>query len=180
MLMKADQCCLLIVDVQQRLVPAVADPQRVVDRCAILMRAAARLAIPVIVSEQYPRGIGPTVADLRALAPADAVLEKLHFSCMADAGLRRRIGEVGRRQIVVAGIEAHVCVLQTVLDLRAAGQEVFVATDACSSRDSANAAAAFARMARNGAEAVTTEMVLFEWLHVAGTAEFKDTMALIK
>jgi len=180
MLMKAEESCLLVVDVQERLAPAVAESQRVIDRCGVLMRAAARLAIPVMISEQYPKGIGPTVAALRALAPAEAVVEKMHFSCMADAGLRRRIGDLGRRQVVVGGTEAHVCVLQTVLDLRAAGYEVFVAADACSSRDPANAAAAFARMRRNGVETVTTEMVVFEWLHRAGTPEFKELMPLIK
>lgn len=180
MLITAEKSCLLIVDVQDRLAPAVAEHERVIERCGVLMRAAQRLAIPVIVSEQYPQGIGRTVAALQGLAPAGAVAEKMHFSCMADAELRRRIDDLGRRQVVVGGMEAHVCVLQTVLELRAAGYDVFAVADACSSRKTSDAAAAFARMSRNGVEVVTSEMVVFEWLHRAGTPAFKDLMPLIK
>lgn len=180
MLMKADQSCLLVVDVQEGLVPAVADPQRVIDRCGVLMRAATRLGVPIIVSEQYPKGLGHTVAALRHHTPPGAVVEKVHFSCAADPVLRERIGVLGRGQVVVAGMEAHVCVLQTALDLAEQGYHVFVAADACSSRDPQNAAAAFERMRRNGVETVATEMVVFEWLHRAATPEFKKLMALIK
>lgn len=180
MRMSAEKSLLLIVDVQERLLPAMAEARLVAQRCAVLMRGAARLGLPVLVSEQYPKGIGPTIPELRALAPDGAVLEKMHFSCAEDAGLAERVAAAGRRQLVVAGIEAHVCVQQTALGFQEAGYQVFVAADACSSRDAANAELAFHRMRANGVEVVSSEMVLFEWLHRAGTPEFKDLLALIK
>lgn len=180
MLMKVDQSCLLIVDVQERLAPAVSENQRVIERCGVLMRAAARLGVPTVVSEQYPKGIGHTVAPLRELASPESTLEKVHFSCGADPALRERLATLTRPQVIVAGMEAHVCVLQTVLDLAGQGYKVFVVADACSSRDPRNADAAFERMRRNGIEIVTTEMVVFEWLHRAATPEFKELMSLIK
>lgn len=180
MLMKAEDSLLLIVDVQERLLPAMAEARQVAQRCEILMRGALRLGVPLLVSEQYPKGIGPTIPDLRGLAPPGAVLEKLHFSCGEDPMIAERIAVSGRRQLVLAGIEAHVCVLQSALVFRQRGYQVFVVADACSSRDAANADLAFQRMRAGGVEVVASEMVLFEWLHRAGTPEFKDLIALIK
>ncbi|MGE5547577.1 MAG: hydrolase [Solirubrobacterales bacterium] len=180
MLLDAKRSCLLIVDVQEGLAPVMADTRAVLRHCGLLLRGADRLAIPVLISEQYPKGLGPTLGELRELAPADAVVEKLHFACSAEPALRGRIDALGRPQVVVAGIEAHVCVLQTALGLKAAGYEVAVVADACSSRTAANHAAALERLRANGVEVVTTEMVLFEWLHCAGTPEFKDLVRLIK
>lgn len=180
MLMKANAGSLVIVDVQERLLPAMAEPERVLRNCGRLMRAAARLGLPMLVSEQYPRGIGATVGALRELAPAEAVLEKLHFSCGEDPGFTARLAALQRRQVVVAGIEAHVCVLQSCLRFKEQGYDVFVVADACSSRDSRNADLAFQRLRTGGVTVASTEMVLFEWLHCAGTPEFKDLMTLIK
>ncbi|MBF0306728.1 MAG: hydrolase [Alphaproteobacteria bacterium] len=181
MLMRAETSSLLIVDVQERLCPVMAEPRMVIQGCVRLMAAARELAVPLLVSEQYPKGIGPTMFDLRELAPPEAVVEKLHFSCAHEPAVMERIAAAaGRRQIVMAGIEAHVCVLQSALGLKERGYEVFVVTDACSSRQQANADAAFRRMRDNGIETVTIEMVLFEWLHRAGTPEFKRLLPLVK
>ncbi len=180
MLMTARDSGLVIVDVQERLLPAMADPDSVVRGCGTLMQAARRLDLPMLVSEQYPKGIGPTVAALKALMAPDAVLEKLHFSCGEDPGVTDRLRGFGRRQVVVAGIEAHVCVLQSALRFRQQGYEVFVAADACSSRVPRNAEIGFDRLRQNGVSVVSVEMVLFEWLNCAGTPEFKDLMKLIK
>lgn len=180
MLMKAEDALLLIVDVQERLLPAIAEARLVARHCEILMKGAARLNLPTLVSEQYPRGIGHTIPELRVLAAPEAVLEKLHFSCGEDSGITERVASYRRRQLVLAGIEAHVCVLQSALRFQEMGYQVFVAADACSSREQANADLAFQRMRANGVEVVATEMVLFEWLHCAGTPEFKDLIALIK
>jgi nicotinamidase-related amidase len=144
------------------------------------MRAAERLAIPVLISEQYPKGLGPTVGELLALAPADAQVEKIHFSCAFSPEAKGRLDALGRKQVVIAGIEAHVCVLQTALGLKEAGYEVAVVADACSSRDPNNHRLAMDRMAANGIEVVSVEMACFEWLHCAGTPEFKDVSRLIK
>jgi nicotinamidase-related amidase len=180
MLMSAAESCLLVVDMQARLVPSMATPQTVVDNARILIEAAKRLDVPLLVSEQYPRGLGPTVPEIAALVPADRTLQKMHFSCIGDAGFAGRFREIGRRQAVVAGVEAHVCVLQTAEDLLAAGVETFVVADATSSRTEDSHAAAMDRLRGAGARIVTTEMVVFEWLAKAGTPEFKELSALIK
>jgi nicotinamidase-related amidase len=180
MLIERDKSCLLVVDVQEKLAPAVADPVGVIRNAGILMQAAARLGIPVLLSEQYPQGLGTTVPALRALAPDSARVAKLSFSCAADAGLRQRIEEARRPLIVIAGLEAHVCVLQSALGLQQAGYQAVVVADAISSRTPANREAALQRLRENEVEVATTEMVLFEWLGQAGTPEFKELSRLIK
>lgn len=180
MLMDAKRSSFLLVDVQDNLVPVMADARAVYRGCALLLRAAARLGIPVIASEQYPKGLGHTAGELAQLLPEDAVMEKIHFACSADAAIAARLAALGRDQVVIAGIEAHVCVLQSALGLKAQGYQVFVAADACSSRQAGNHHAAMARLAANGIGVVSVEMVVFEWLHQAGTPEFKDMVGLIK
>lgn len=180
MLLDAQRSLLLIVDVQQALLPAMADPGRVTRGAAILMKAAPRLEIPLLVSEQYPRGLGPTVPELAELAPAGTVLPKLHFSCTDDPELGARLRQSGRDQMVLAGIEAHVCVLQTALGLKAAGLHPFVVADATASRTAASHQAALARLGASGVAVGTVEMVVFEWLNRAGTPVFKDLSPLIK
>lgn len=180
MLISRDKSLLLIVDVQEKLVSVMAEPRRVIHNGALLMRAAARLGVPVVVSEQYPKGIGPTIFDLREYMPAEGAVEKLHFSCAQEPEILRRLTDSGRRQVVIAGIEAHVCVLQTALDLLERGFEVFVVVDACSSRRPENEALARERLAQAGVSLAATESVLFEWLGEAGTPEFKELMPLIK
>lgn len=180
MLMSADTSCLLVVDVQARLLPNMTAPDAVVANTAVLIKAAQRLGVPVLVSEQYPRGLGRTVPELAGLVAEAQTVEKVHFSCVAEEGFARRFRDLDRRQAVVAGVEAHVCVLQTVLDLLDAGTETFVVEDASSSRTVRNHAAAMQRMREAGAHVVTTEMAVFEWLAKAGTPEFRELSALIK
>lgn len=180
MLIEAGRSVLIIIDVQEALIPAMADARRVYDGCAKLMRAALRLGVPILVSEQYRKGLGPTAGELLALAPEGSVCEKLHFSCAFDPGIAERLKSLGRDQVVLAGIEAHVCVLQTALGLKATGYHPFVVADSCSSRTEANYQAAMARLAACEVGVVTVEMALFEWLHQAGTPEFKDVICLIK
>lgn len=180
MLIEREKSCLLVVDIQEKLAPAVAEPAGVIRNSSILMQAAARLGVPVILSEQYPQGLGPTVPELRALAPDSARLGKISFSCAGDPGLNQRLRETGRSQLVVCGMEAHVCVLQTALGYKGDGYRMFVVADAVSSRAPANREMALRRMAENGVELVTTEMVVFEWLAKAGTAEFKELSRLIR
>jgi nicotinamidase-related amidase len=180
MLIKADHSCVLIVDFQVRLAPAMVDSERTVANAAVLMRAAPRFAVPVIVTEQYPRGIGPTVPELADLMPPEGALEKVHFAALDDAGVAKRVAGTGRRQMIVTGMEAHICVLQTAMALLREGSEVFVVADAVASRTAANRDAALGRMAAAGIQVVTTEMVVFEWLERAATPLFKDMVALIK
>ncbi|GAB4177063.1 MAG: hydrolase [Rhodocyclaceae bacterium] len=176
MLMDRARSALLAIDFQERLLPHIEDWQRVLDAAAWLVRLAARLDVPVMVSEQYPKGLGPTHAALRALIPDGAVREKLHFSCVAASCLEGLDG-AQRDQLVVCGIEAHVCVLQSVLELRAQGREVFLVEEAVGSRRAADRGAALARMRAHGVEVVTREMVAFEWLRKAGSPQFRAISA---
>jgi len=180
MLIERAKSCLLVVDVQEKLAPAVSDPATVIRNAGILMRAAARLGVPLVVSEQYPHGLGATVPELRALAPESARIAKLSFSCADDPALRQRIKEAQRSLIVIVGMEAHVCVLQSALGFQQAGYKIVVVADAISSRAPANRDAAVQRLRENGVEVATTEMVLFEWLGQAGTPEFREISRLIK
>lgn len=180
MLLDSNRSSLLIVDVQEGLISVMAEPRPVYRNCATLMRAAARLGLPVTISEQYPKGLGHTVGELRVLAAPEAVIEKIHFSCAFSPEIKARLDGLERPQVVIAGIESHVCVLQSAIGLKEAGYQVAVVADACTSRAAANYLAAMDRMRANGIEVVTTEMVVFEWLHRAGTPEFKELSALIK
>jgi len=178
--MKANESVLIVVDLQERLIPAIHEGGRVIANARILMQAAKRLDVPGLVSEQYSKGLGHSVPDIAELAEAENTLEKMHFSCLSDSEIERRLRELGRKQAVVCGTEAHVCVLQTVLELIELGYRVFVVEDAVSSRKPESKRVAMARMQAAGAQAVTTEMVVFEWLKKAGTHEFKELSSLIK
>lgn len=172
MLIERDKSVLLVVDIQERLLPHIHEGQAVLDNAVWLVQVAQRLGVPVMLSEQYPKGIGPTVAVLRGLTSPECIGEKLHFSCVAAKCLERLPG-ADRPQVVVAGTESHVCVLQTVLDLRGQGKEVFVVADAIGSRKPSDKELALARMRSHGIHIVSREMVAFEWLKQAGTDEFR-------
>jgi len=172
-LLRADTSMLLVVDVQARLVPAIHDATAVVERIVWLVRLAQALGVPVAATEQYPQGLGPTVPALTALLPPGSIGEKVHFSCAA-AGCLPTLPGAGRPQVVLAGTEAHVCVLQTAFGLAAAGREVFVVADAVGSRDPGSCTLALERMARRGIGVVSCEMVGFEWLERAGTERFRE------
>ena len=181
MLLQASKTSLLIVDVQERLLPAMAEADRVVARCQILLKVADVLQIPVTISEQYSKGLGHTVSEL---ATNSAVtFEKLSFSCWRDATMKEhfiKLHDGGRPLLIVAGIEAHVCVLQSCIDLYNAGFGVFVVADAVSSRKVDSATLAFERLKQIGIQVINSEMAIFELLEKAGRAEFKTLSALIK
>nr|VFK25097.1 MAG: Nicotinamidase-related amidase [Candidatus Kentron sp. MB]VFK29859.1 MAG: Nicotinamidase-related amidase [Candidatus Kentron sp. MB]VFK74971.1 MAG: Nicotinamidase-related amidase [Candidatus Kentron sp. MB] len=174
MLIDEYSSCLLIVDVQEKLIPAIHNRDAVIEHCAWLMKVADVVGVPLLVSEQYPAGLGPTVSALRELASREAFMEKVHFSCVSETECESRIDTLERNQIVIAGIEAHVCVLQTALDLVATGRQVFVVADAISSRNPQDVALAMARMRNAGVVVVSREMVLFEWAHRSDTGRFKQ------
>jgi nicotinamidase-related amidase len=180
MLIERQHSMLLLVDVQERLLPAMADPESLLPRLELLLRAATRLGVPVLASEQYRKGLGSIVPALLALLPDGAVGEKLAFSCGADEGLRARITALGRPQVVIVGIEAHVCVLQTALDLLRIGMAPVVVADGVMSRRPEDRELALARLRQAGVVVASSEMVLFEWLGTAGTPEFRDLIRLIR
>lgn len=183
MLLDASKATLLLVDMQERLLPAMSGGLDVEEHCDTLIQAAKALDVPVTVSEQYPRGLGHTVKKLAEQAAAAPVFQKLTFSCWRDAALKKHMiahHEAGRPLVILAGIEAHVCVLQTAVDLAAAGFAVFAVADAMASRVTSSHALALDRMRQNAVSVVTTEMVVFELLREAGTPQFKALSALIR
>ncbi|MFA7291253.1 MAG: hydrolase [Rhodocyclaceae bacterium] len=180
MLIQPNQSLLLVVDIQEKLAPAIHEGAAAIANNRRLLASATRLGIPVFVSEQYVRGLGGTVAELLPLPAGAQRIEKMHFSCTREPGFLEKLAQTGRQQIVVTGMETHVCVLQTALGLLEAGYTVFLVEDASSSRTPANRAAALARLRAAGAHIVTTEMVVFEWLQKAGTDDFRALLPLIK
>jgi len=177
-LMSRSDSALLVVDVQEKLVPAIAGAERVVWNVRRLIDGARLLGIPISASEQYPRGLGPTVPEL--VSRLEHRPAKLAFSCreMPDlfAGLRQRNIE----KLLVCGIETHVCIQQTVLDLLADGWRVYVAVDAAGSRHDLDHQTALRRMESSGAVLTTTEAALFEWCQAAGSPEFKQISRLVR
>lgn len=183
MLCSASESTLVIVDTQMRLAAAMPDGmrERVLSNSGILLQTAALLNIPVLVTEQYPKGLGhtePTVA--RHLSAQAQHFEKTCFSCCGVPGFMDMLHEFARRHIVLAGMETHVCVLQTALELNDAGNQVFVAEDAVCSRAEAHHHNALARLRQAGVIVSNTESVLFEWLRDASHAHFKQVSALIR
>jgi nicotinamidase-related amidase len=174
--MSAGASQLLVVDMQERLLPHIPVAERTIANCRKLIRGAQILDVPVSATEQYPKGLGATTPELAELL--GEMPEKLRFSCAEVLNLSALDEE--RYQVVVCGIEAHVCVLQTVLDLVAAGLRVYVAADAVASRGKLDWQIALERMRDSGATVTTTESVLFEWCEVAGTEGFRGISALVK
>jgi nicotinamidase-related amidase len=177
MVMTAEGAVLLLIDLQERLMPVIHDHETVVARAVRLAEAAQLLDVPIRATEQNPAGLGPTVAPLAAYP--QTVLSKTTFSAADDPGFPALL-PTGATKIVVAGVEAHVCVLQTVLGLLGPGHRVFMVADAVGSRDLADKAAALDRASRHGAQIVTSEMVLFEWLHDSRHPKFREVQKLLK
>jgi nicotinamidase-related amidase len=180
MLLDRDRSCLLLVDLQANLMPAIDMGAQVVARARLLAAAANRLEVPVLATEQYPEGLGPSVPEILALVPAENVIPKRTFAAGNEPELPRRLAALGRPELVLAGCEAHVCVLQTALSLKARDYRVIVVADAVSSRREADRAAALRRLEAAGCDLVTAEMVVFEWLRFAASPEFRDLLPLLK
>lgn len=167
---------LAIIDVQERLLAAMPDAGRVIARCTRLAEAAALLGVKRVLTEQYPRGLGTTPAALAAHLPASAA--KMSFSCCGCAGFDATL-TADVSAVVLAGLETHVCVMQTALDLLARGLAVFVAVDAVASRHALDHEVALRRLEGAGAVPTTSEAVLFEWCRSAEHPRFKDVRALV-
>lgn len=171
---------LVIIDVQEKLMPVIDGAKGVVRNVERLVRGAAILTIPVIVTEQYVKGLGPTVAPIREALADYRPIEKDCFSAHGCPAFTAQLAALERRQILVAGVETHVCVYQTVVDLIAAGFEVTLVADALSSRTVENKEIALKRMISEGAKLSSTEMALFELTGVSATDEFRSISRLIK
>lgn len=167
---------LLVIDVQSRLMPAIYEGAQAVQNVNRLITVAKMAGVPRLFTEQNPKGLGETVADIPV--EKDCLFHKQFFDACREDGFTARIPDDAH--VIVTGCEAHVCVQQTVLGLLAAGRKVYVVSDAIGSRHPDNARIALGRMAQHGAEIVTTEMVLFEWLQTAEHPHFRQAIALIK
>jgi nicotinamidase-related amidase len=175
-----DEAVLVIVDIQERLAAVMNERKRVVDNCLHLIELAKLLKIPVILNEQYPKGLGPTVSEIRETLQPYEPIEKLSFSCCKGPLFMERLKETGRKKVILAGMETHVCVLQTCLGLAEAGYTVHVVNDAICSRTKENFKTAIEFMRDAGAAITCTETVLFQLLEKAGTEEFKIISKRIK
>ncbi len=176
-----ERTALVVVDFQERLLPSIAGQQGLILRTARLIRGARLLQLPILVTEQYPQGLGHTDAQLiEALGDQYQPIVKTAMSCLGEQVFRDRFTALARPQILLCGIETHVCVYQTALDMRAAGYEVHLLTDCVSSRQERDHETALQRMAQLGCALSTHEMAIFEILRVSGTPEFKEWVRLIR
>lgn len=180
MLIKAAESVLLVIDMQERLVPAMLAPAKTLKNAALLIAAAREVGVPTLLTEQYPEGLGRTVREIASAAAGCPIFDKMHFSCMEDENFARQFAQLKRKQAVLAGMEAHICVVQTAASLMEAGYEVFVTSDATASRTEESEKACIERLGASGVGIVTTEMVVFEWLGKAGTPSFKRLLPMIK
>jgi nicotinamidase-related amidase len=182
--MSRDDTVLLVVDMQERLVPVVRNPERLLWNVGRLLEGAKILGVPAIATEQYPRGLGatvPVIAErLAAVGDGQPLPAKLTFSAYGCPEVRQQLATLGRPNVLVCGIETHVCVLQTALDLGHAGYRVFLAEDAVESRSEGDRRVALRRLESSGVTLTTVESTLFEWCVEAGTPAFKQISQLVK
>jgi len=175
-----DSAALLLIDIQEKILAVMKEPEMVVNNASKLIKGFKVLNVPIFYTEQYPKGLGSTAAPLLAELEGLNAIQKMSFSCFGAGNFFTRLKDNKVTQVVVAGIEAHVCVQQTVLDLIASGFQVNVAADAVSSRKEMDYKFALKRMRAHGAEVTTTEAILFELLNVSGTDEFREISAIIR
>jgi nicotinamidase-related amidase len=181
-MLKRDDTALIVIDIQERLAAAMNEKimEQVVRNTAILIETATAFGMPMVVSEQYRKGLGRTLPALQEKIAGCDVLEKLHFDCTRDDALGRNIASVGRKTFVITGIETHVCVFQTALSLLRGGYRVVVASDAVASRRKHDWEYSLRALAQAGAVIYPTETISFMLLEKAGTAEFKRLAPLFK
>ncbi len=177
-LMSPADSTLLVVDVQEKLMRLIPGAERIVWNIRRLLDAARILQVPVLATEQYPQGLGPTVAELTP--PLGDIPAKVAFSCLACSEIAERLNAEERPKVLLAGIEAHVCIQQTALDLLSAGHRVYLAVDAIGARYALDREIALRRMESSGATLTTVEAAMFEWCQAAGTPEFKQISALVR
>jgi nicotinamidase-related amidase len=177
----AGRTALAVIDVQESFRTHIEDFSELAARCALVVQAARLLGVPVVITEQYPKGLGHTAAEIRAVLPEDfEPIEKTAFSSCGAQAFVSRLEEAGARQILLCGIEAHVCVNQTAHDLLALGLQVHVLADCVSSRTSENRQVGLEKMMRSGALPSSTELALFELMRDARHEQFKAIQKLIK
>jgi nicotinamidase-related amidase len=178
--LEIDQTLLLVVDVQTKLFAAMHEKEALLRNLQVLIKGAGILGLPIIATEQYPAGLGDTLAEVAALMPDVKPIDKMSFSCWGEKRCMEAVANSGRKQVLLAGIETHVCVYQTAMDLLDGGYGVQVVTDAVSSRTPANRDAGLQKMRDGGAGLTTIEIALFELLRTAESPNFRELSRLIK
>ncbi len=179
-ILQRENAALLVIDIQERILPVILESERVVENTLKLINGFKILSVPIYYTEQYPKGLGPTESKIKSSLGNAEAIQKMTFSCSGASGLFQDLKRKRIKQVIVCGVESHVCVLQTVLDLLAEEFQVHIAADAVSSRRKFDYDIALRRMESNGAEITLTESVLFELLNVCGTDEFKAISKLVK
>jgi nicotinamidase-related amidase len=170
----------ICVDIQERLFPHIHENEALVRRCEILIKGLRVLNVPIIVTQQYTKGLGPTIAPIATALGEFEPIEKMTFSACGNDDVEARVLGSARHQVILFGIETHVCVLQTGLDLIAQGQKAIIVEDCVSSRSADDKRIAIERLRHAGAIITSSESILFELLRVAGTEQFKSISALVK
>lgn len=179
-LLDENDSLIILIDIQEKLVASL-EKDTIVSKAAKLVNAAKALNIPILVSEQYPKGLGETMPLIKSNLPNNTdIVEKTSFSLLRENGIKEKIKSYGKKQIVLCGIEAHICVHQTAAELIDEGYDVFIAKDICASRNKYEFLQGIERMQSNGAKITCLEIILFEWLKSAKHPKFKDVQTLIK
>jgi len=179
MVLDRDDCVLLVIDMQERLMAAMDRNEEATAAAGRLIEGCAVLQVPTIVTEQYPKGLGPTVPALTAILAPER-FEKVSFDCCGEEGFLDALAATGRRQVLICGAEAHICVLQTCMGLLGAGYNVHIASDAVCSRSEEDRGSALGSMRQAGAVVSSTETALFQMLKAAGSDEFKRISRIVK
>jgi nicotinamidase-related amidase len=178
--LETEKTALIIIDMQERLFPVMAEKEMLLRNVLKLIKGAQVLEIPTLLTEQYPKGLGPTLPEIKVVIPDIKPIEKVSFNCCDEAVFCRALEALKRKQVLIAGIEAHICVYQTATALARAGYEVQVAGDCVSSREKENRLVALFKMGAVGVSPTTAEMALFELLKAARGDKFKAISSIVK
>jgi len=178
--LNADNTFLVLVDFQERLFPVMHDREELLRNVLKLVQGAKVLEIPIVLTEQYPKGLGPTLPEIQELLPEIKPIEKVCFNCCDEGAFGRALDSLKRKQVLIAGIEAHICVYQTAMALFRSGYEVQVVVDCVSSREPENKRVSLFKMGAAGVSPTTVEMALFELLKVARGDKFKQISDIVK
>jgi len=179
-LISKDEPALIVIDFQDKLFTHIAEKETLLENLEKLIKFMHITKIPIIVTEQYPKGLGSTVPEIKNLISDFKPIEKLEFSCFGSQEFKKALEKTGKKTLILAGIETHICVTQTAIEGLENGYKIYVVEDATSSRTLQDKATAINRMRQNGATIVSTEMLIYEILKKAGTPEFKETLKLVK
>jgi nicotinamidase-related amidase len=179
-MLTAEDTVLVLIDFQEKLFNVMHNKEALLENAVKLVKGALVLDVPILVSEQNPNGLGPTIPEIKELLPDVSPVSKLSFSCMGEDNFQEAFEDIDRQEVILAGIEAHVCVYQTARDMREEGAEVHIVADAVSSRTPENKTIGLQRMDSFGATVTSVETVLFELMGIAEGDKFKQLLKVVK